>query len=90
MITLFGLANASDHAANLGLVSHDLGHPVALGVVAMMIALIGGRIVPSFTRNWLAKNGERALPAAFGSLGQGSSGGDGARPALDNKPSIPR
>jgi uncharacterized protein involved in response to NO len=68
MITLFGLANASDHAANLGLLPHDVGHRLALAVAAMMIALIGGRIVPSFTRNWLVKNGERALPAAFGGL----------------------
>ncbi len=32
----------------------------------MLIALIGGRIVPSFTRNWLAKEGSTALPAPFG------------------------
>ena len=28
---------------------------IGLGAVVMMIAVIGGRIVPSFTRNWLAK-----------------------------------
>ncbi len=28
----------------------------------MMIAFIGGRIVPSFTRNWLVKNGGGRLP----------------------------
>jgi uncharacterized protein involved in response to NO len=34
----------------------------------MLIALIGGRIVPSFTRNWLARAGMTTLPAPFGGL----------------------
>lgn len=66
MITLFGAANAADHAANLGLLPHDLGQRLALAVVATLIALIGGRIVPSFTRNWLVKEGQAKLPASFG------------------------
>lgn len=41
---------------------------LALGVIAMLLSLIGGRIVPSFTRNWLVKNGETHLPASFGLL----------------------
>src|SRR3546814_9242610 len=32
----------------------------------MLIGLIGGRVIPSFTRNWLVKRGASALPAAFG------------------------
>ena len=28
--------------------------------------LIGGRIVPSFTRNWLAQQGAKRLPVPFG------------------------
>ena len=31
----------------------------------MLISLIGGRIVPAFTRNWLMVRGADALPAAF-------------------------
>lgn len=65
MVSLLGLANAADHAANAGLLPHDFGQRLALGVAATMIALIGGRIVPSFTRNWLVKKGETVLPAAF-------------------------
>ena len=32
------------------------------------LALIGGRIVPSFTRNWLVKQGRTHLPASFGGI----------------------
>lgn len=66
MITLFGIANATDHLANMGLARPDLGQKLALAVVAMLIALIGGRIVPSFTRNWLVKERAASLPAPFG------------------------
>jgi uncharacterized protein involved in response to NO len=68
MITLFGVANAADHLANAGLLDHDFGQRLALAVAGMLIALIGGRIVPSFTRNWLGKEGSTALPAPFGTL----------------------
>ena len=34
--------------------------PVA---VALPITLIGGRVVPSFTRNWLVKQAAQSLPA---------------------------
>lgn len=68
MITLFGLANALHHAGNLGLAPDDFGQRLALGVAAMLIALVGGRIVPSFTRNWLVKDGRSTLPASFGRL----------------------
>ncbi len=38
----------------------------ALGLVVMLILLIGGRVTPSFTGNWLAKAGVAERPAAFG------------------------
>lgn len=66
MLTLFGLANAVHHMEGFGLVPEGLGTKLALAVIAMLIALIGGRIVPSFTRNWLVKQGKPRLPAPFG------------------------
>ena len=44
------------------------GHGVRLGIAAalLLIMLIGGRIIPSFTRNWLVRQGAGRLPAAFG------------------------
>ncbi len=37
-----------------------------VAVAVMLIALIGGRVVPSFTRNWLAKRPPGRLPAPLG------------------------
>jgi uncharacterized protein involved in response to NO len=34
--------------------------------VVLLIALIGGRIIPSFTRNWLVKENPGRLPVPFG------------------------
>jgi uncharacterized protein involved in response to NO len=39
-----------------------------LAVIVALISLVGGRIVPSFTRNWLKKRGLTSLPASFGAL----------------------
>ena len=65
LVLLFGTANAMDHAAAAGVVAiSDLGARAAIALVVLMISLIGGRIVPSFTRNWMAKQGSRArLPS---------------------------
>jgi uncharacterized protein involved in response to NO len=37
-----------------------------IAVVISLIALIGGRIIPSFTRNWLAKRAPGQMPVPFG------------------------
>ena len=45
----------------------DPGNRLGIATALMMIALIGGRIVPSFTRNWLAKARPKGrLPAPIG------------------------
>ncbi|WP_299618459.1 NnrS family protein [Pelagibius sp.] len=44
----------------------DLGMRIGFAMAAMMMMLIGGRIIPSFTGNWLKKRAARALPAPFG------------------------
>jgi uncharacterized protein involved in response to NO len=68
IVVLFGIANGIDHAAALGLLSDDgLGWRSGLSLVVVMISLIGGRIIPSFTRNWLSKQGVReGLPGQPG------------------------
>jgi uncharacterized protein involved in response to NO len=68
LVLLFGIANALDHAAAAGVVADDgLGWRAGLALVVVMISLIGGRIIPSFTRNWLAKRGvKQGLPGQPG------------------------
>jgi uncharacterized protein involved in response to NO len=38
---------------------------VGIAVVVLLISLIGGRIIPSFTRNWLVKENPGRLPVPF-------------------------
>jgi uncharacterized protein involved in response to NO len=43
----------------------DYGIRIAIAAVIVLITLVGGRIVPSFTRNWLARQATGRLPAPF-------------------------
>jgi uncharacterized protein involved in response to NO len=44
----------------------DYGIRFGIAATMMLIMLIGGRIIPSFTRNWLARENPGRLPASFG------------------------
>jgi uncharacterized protein involved in response to NO len=46
----------------------DYGIRAGIAVVVLLIALIGGRIIPSFTRNWLVRKNPGRLPSPFGPL----------------------
>lgn len=43
----------------------DYGIRIGIGAVVLLISIVGGRVVPSFTRNWLARQGTGRLPAPF-------------------------
>lgn len=63
MVAVFALANALFHwQALAGPAAQGAGLRLGLGAAVMMIALIGGRVVPSFTRNWLVRRGAGRLP----------------------------
>ena len=64
LLVVFTLGNALFHweAMQGGAPARGPGFRLALGAAVMLIGLIGGRIVPSFTRNWLAQRGETRLP----------------------------
>ncbi len=69
VVVLFLLSNALFHAEALDLAATgEFARRGAVAVVIALIALIGGRITPSFTRNWLAKRGAGRLPAGFGAF----------------------
>ena len=56
MVLLMGVANAADHAGAAGVLPDvDVGIHAGISIVVMLISLIGGRIIPSFTRNWMTK-----------------------------------
>ena len=65
LLAVFALANALFHldAAQGRNPAQGIGLRLGLATAMMMIAVIGGRVVPSFTRNWLASNGHAARPA---------------------------
>lgn len=63
MVGLLAVANVLTHLRFVDAALASLGERGALGLVAMLVALIGGRITPSFTRNWLAKRQSARLPA---------------------------
>ena len=44
----------------------DTSIRVGIAVVVFLISLIGGRIIPSFTRNWLVRENPGRLPVPFG------------------------
>lgn len=64
ILGVFILGNALFHweAAKGDYAAQGYGLRLGLGAGIMMIALIGGRVVPSFTRNWLVKRRSNALP----------------------------
>jgi len=64
ILSLFLLGNALFHweAAQGGYAAQGYGLRLGLGAGIMMIAVIGGRIVPSFTRNWLVRHRSGRLP----------------------------
>ena len=66
MLGVFILGNALFHweAARGDYAAQGYGLRLGLGAGIMMIAVIGGRVVPSFTRNWLVKRRSTVLPVA--------------------------
>ena len=65
IVILLAAANVAFH-----LEAHLSGAAVyaaraAIALVVTLIGVIGGRIVPSFTRNWLARQGEGRMPTPF-------------------------
>lgn len=64
LITLLAIANVLFHLEHQDIAALDgLGIRLAIGAITMLIGLIGGRVVPSFTRNWLVKRQVADLPS---------------------------
>jgi uncharacterized protein involved in response to NO len=44
------------------------GQRLGIALIVLLVSLIGGRIVPSFTRNWLRLHGAMRMPAEHGRI----------------------
>lgn len=67
MFSLLFLACLTSHLGRLGMLETIIdGRRAGLAVLILLITLIGGRIIPSFTGNWLKSKKETALPVPFG------------------------
>src|SRR5690606_30673312 len=65
-VSILLAANVAFHAeAHFNGIS-DYSRRLGLGAAIVLIMIIGGRIVPSFTRNWLVRENPGRLPAPFG------------------------
>jgi uncharacterized protein involved in response to NO len=65
--SLLGIANLLMHLEADGVVtSSGLGWRLGLSGAIVMISVVAGRIVPSFTRNWIVKRQDSDLPALHG------------------------
>ena len=66
LVLALALVNLAFHVEDARLGLADTSARAALGLIVMLILLIGGRVTPSFTGNWLAKAGASARPVPFG------------------------
>ena len=66
LVAALALANIAFHIddARIGLAEYSTRG--ALAFIVMLMLLIGGRVTPSFTNNWLAKAGVGERPVPFG------------------------
>jgi uncharacterized protein involved in response to NO len=65
LISLYAGANLLFHELVLGGTATDLSERMALAVIMMLLALIGGRVTPSFTRDFLSECGMAKQPPPF-------------------------
>jgi uncharacterized protein involved in response to NO len=66
MIGVLTAANLAFHLEAHVTGSAEYATRVGIAAVVLLITLIGGRIVPSFTHNWLVRERAGRLPAPFG------------------------
>jgi uncharacterized protein involved in response to NO len=65
-VSVLALANIGFHVEAHNSRIAEFSIRAAIAAIVILIMLIGGRIVPSFTRNWLSRENPGRLPAPFG------------------------
>jgi uncharacterized protein involved in response to NO len=62
------LGNVVFHAEAILSGTPDYGIRIGIAAAVFLIMLVGGRVIPSFTHNWLARDNPGRLPVSFGRL----------------------
>jgi uncharacterized protein involved in response to NO len=70
VLVVLVLGNIVFHAEVLMTGAANYGTRIAIAAVILLISLIGGRIVPSFTNNWLSRNNPGRTPVPFSQFDQ--------------------
>jgi uncharacterized protein involved in response to NO len=74
-VIVLGVANLLMHLEADGVaVTSGLGWRLGLAAAIVLISVMAGRIVPSFTRNWLAKRPGSDLPVGHGRIDRAALG----------------
>ncbi len=71
VIAICGLFTLSNGLFQYDLITAEIGADgigsrIGMSILILLICLIGGRIIPAFTRNWLKARGHTQLPSEFG------------------------
>jgi uncharacterized protein involved in response to NO len=66
IVSLLALGNIAFHVESHVFGFADYSTRTSIALVVTLVCVIGGRIVPSFTRNWLARREAGRLPVPFG------------------------
>jgi uncharacterized protein involved in response to NO len=59
------IGNVAFHWEARTVVMADVSIRIGVAVIVLLLSLIGGRIIPSFTRNWLVRENPGRLPVPF-------------------------
>lgn len=65
LISLYAIANLLFHVRALSDALTDFPERMALSIIIMLLALIGGRVIPSFTLDYLSEAGMPQQPPSF-------------------------
>src|SRR5450759_1125773 len=66
LVTLLLAGNIAFHVEAHVQGTAEYGARMGIAVIVLLLVVIGGRIIPSFTRNWLARENPGRLPTQFG------------------------
>ena len=65
LVTLLLAGNVAFHVEAHVRGTAEYGARIGIAAIVLLIVVIGGRIIPSFTRNWLERENPGRLPAPF-------------------------